>query len=101
MINPRRALKKFKQLKKITKIANKIITVAGTNGKGSTVSFLESILTEKKVRRVWNMDEVASAFKMKAYDISDSPLDIDKHLKDYNFEFCYKINLFLYHILYR
>ena len=28
----------------VTKVAKKIITVAGTNGKGSTVSFLESIL---------------------------------------------------------
>ncbi len=34
----------------ISKIANKIITVAGTNGKGSTVSFLESVLTRKKYR---------------------------------------------------
>ena len=28
----------------VAKVAKKIITVAGTNGKGSTVSFLESIL---------------------------------------------------------
>lgn len=45
-----------------------------------------SILTEKKVRRVWNMDEVASAFKMEAHNISDSPLEINKHLGGYNFE---------------
>ena len=34
----------------ISKIANKIITVAGTNGKGSTVSFLESVLTKKNYK---------------------------------------------------
>ena len=44
-----RILSVYKKLN-ITKIANKIITVAGTNGKGSTVSFLESILTTKKYR---------------------------------------------------
>ncbi len=38
-----RILNVYKRLN-ITKIAKKIITVAGTNGKGSTVSFLESIL---------------------------------------------------------
>ena len=42
-----RILSVYKKLK-ISKIANKIITVAGTNGKGSTVSFLESVLNEKK-----------------------------------------------------
>jgi len=38
-----RILKVYKRLN-ISKIAKKVITVAGTNGKGSTVSFLESIL---------------------------------------------------------
>jgi dihydrofolate synthase/folylpolyglutamate synthase len=38
-----RILSVYEQLN-ITSIAKKIITVAGTNGKGSTVSFLESIL---------------------------------------------------------
>ena len=42
-----RILSVYKKLK-ISKIAKKIITVAGTNGKGSTVSFLESVLNEKK-----------------------------------------------------
>ena len=42
-----RILSVYKKLN-ISKIANKIITVAGTNGKGSTVSFLESVLNEKK-----------------------------------------------------
>ena len=41
-----RILSVYKKLN-ISKIANKIITVAGTNGKGSTVSFLESVLNEK------------------------------------------------------
>lgn len=35
-----------------------------------------SILTEKKVRRNWEMHDVASAFKMKAFDISDDPSEI-------------------------
>ena len=35
---------------KISKIANKVITVAGTNGKGSTVSFLESILKKNNYK---------------------------------------------------
>ena len=42
-----RILSVYKKLN-ISRIANKIITVAGTNGKGSTVSFLESVLNEKK-----------------------------------------------------
>jgi dihydrofolate synthase/folylpolyglutamate synthase len=33
----------------VTKVAKKIITVAGTNGKGSTVSFLESILCKNNI----------------------------------------------------
>ena len=44
-----RILSVYKKLN-ISKIANKIITVAGTNGKGSTVSFLESVLNAKKYR---------------------------------------------------
>ena len=44
-----RILSVYKKLN-ISKIANKIITVAGTNGKGSTVSFLESVLNKKKYR---------------------------------------------------
>ena len=45
-----------------------------------------SILTEKKIRRNWEMDDVAKAFKIKAFNISDDPLVINMHLKDYNFE---------------
>ncbi len=35
-----------------------------------------SILTEKKVRRCWEMDEVAKAFKMNAFNVSDDPKDL-------------------------
>ena len=38
-----RILRVYKKLN-IDNVANKIITIAGTNGKGSTVSFIESIL---------------------------------------------------------
>lgn len=41
-----------------------------------------SILTEKKVRRNWEMHNVARAFNMKAYNISDDPEDIKNHLTD-------------------
>jgi TPP-dependent pyruvate/acetoin dehydrogenase alpha subunit len=37
-----------------------------------------SILTEKKVRRNWEMDDVAKAFKMKAWNISDDPSELLK-----------------------
>lgn len=45
-----------------------------------------SILTEKKVRRNWEMDDIAKAFKMKGHNIDDNPLSIIEILKDYNFE---------------
>ncbi len=38
-----RILRVYKKLN-IDKVANKVITIAGTNGKGSTVSFIESML---------------------------------------------------------
>jgi acetoin:2,6-dichlorophenolindophenol oxidoreductase subunit alpha len=41
-----------------------------------------SILTEKKVRRSWEMHNVARAFNMKAFNISDDPDDIKNHLTD-------------------
>lgn len=44
-----RILSVYKKLN-ISSVANKIITVAGTNGKGSTVSFLESVLSKKNYR---------------------------------------------------
>jgi TPP-dependent pyruvate/acetoin dehydrogenase alpha subunit len=40
-----------------------------------------SILTEKKVRRNWDMHKVAQAFNMRAADISDDPLVIKKALE--------------------
>ena len=40
-----------------------------------------SILTEKKIRRNWNMHEVAKSFKMKAFNISDDPKEIFKYQK--------------------
>jgi len=45
-----------------------------------------SILTEKKIRRNWEMDDVAKAFKMKGHNIDDNPLSIINVLEDYNFE---------------
>ena len=41
-----------------------------------------SILTEKKVRRNWEMDDVARAFKMRGFNIEDNPEIIKEHLKD-------------------
>lgn len=40
-----------------------------------------SILTEKKVRRNWNMHDVAKSFKMDGYDIKDDPKQILKFKK--------------------
>ena len=40
-----------------------------------------SILTEKKVRRSWEMDEVARGFGMTAYNINDDPAEIIPSLK--------------------
>ncbi len=40
-----------------------------------------SILTEKKVRRSWEMHNVSSAFGVESYDISDDPLEIKEYLK--------------------
>ena len=39
-----------------------------------------SILTKKKVRRSWEIDDVAKGFGVDAYNISDDPDDIEKHL---------------------
>jgi pyruvate dehydrogenase E1 component alpha subunit len=41
-----------------------------------------SILTEKKVRRNWNMHELAKGYKVDAYDISDDPSSIASHLEN-------------------
>ena len=52
-----------------------------------------SILTEKKVRRNWEMDDVAKAFKMKSYNISDDPLEIYSILENYNFDYPMLLNI--------
>ena len=41
-----------------------------------------SILTEKIVRRNWNIHEVARGFGLEAYDISDDPIDIKNNLNN-------------------
>ena len=40
-----------------------------------------SILTEKKVRRNWEMSDVAKAFKMKGFNCDDNPMNIYKYSK--------------------
>ena len=40
-----------------------------------------SILTEKKIRRNWNMHHVARSFKMKGFEIDDNPITIKKYSK--------------------
>lgn len=45
-----------------------------------------SILTEKKVRRNWEMDSVARAFNMEAHNINDNPISIWTTLCNYNFD---------------
>ena len=52
-----------------------------------------SILTEKKMRRNWEMDKIALGFNMKASNISDDPLVIKAFLKDYNFEYPMLLNI--------
>lgn len=41
-----------------------------------------SILTEKKVRRNWDMHKVAHGFEVEAYNISDDPIEIQQHMKN-------------------
>lgn len=52
-----------------------------------------SILTEKKMRRNWEMDKVALGFNMKASNIGDDPLVIEAFLKDYNFKHPMLLNI--------
>ena len=52
-----------------------------------------SILTEKKMRRNWEMDKIALGFKMEAANINDDPLVIEAFLKDYNFEYPMLLNI--------
>ena len=41
-----------------------------------------SILTEKKIRRNWEMHDVANGMRVESYDISDNPVEINKYLKN-------------------
>jgi len=52
-----------------------------------------SILTEKKVRRNWEMDDVARAFKIKAHNIDDNPLSLWEVLHEYNFNHPMLLNI--------
>ena len=55
-----------------------------------------SILTEKKMRRNWEMDKIALGFRMEAANINDDPLVIEAFLKDYNFEYPMLLNINTY-----
>jgi len=52
-----------------------------------------SILTEKKVRRNWEMDDVAKAFNMKAHNINDNPLSLWEILHEYDFSYPMLLNI--------
>jgi len=52
-----------------------------------------SILTEKKIRRNWEMDDVAKSFKMKAYNINDNPLSLWMVLQEYDFSYPMLLNV--------
>jgi pyruvate dehydrogenase E1 component alpha subunit len=41
-----------------------------------------SILTEKIVRRNWNICDVANGYKVESFDISDDPIEIYQHLSN-------------------
>ncbi len=42
-----------------------------------------SILTEKKVRRNWEISDVAKSFKMESYNLNDDPISMMKHSKNF------------------
>ena len=44
-----------------------------------------SILTEKKMRRNWELPDVAKAFKMKGFNTSDDPLELANFLRNNSF----------------
>jgi TPP-dependent pyruvate/acetoin dehydrogenase alpha subunit len=52
-----------------------------------------SILTEKKVRRNWEMHTLARGLNMESFNISDDPMDIRKVLENYNFEYPLLLNI--------
>ena len=45
-----------------------------------------SILTEKKVRRNWEMQDVSEGFRIKSFSPQDSPLELRKTLLNYSFK---------------
>ena len=51
-----------------------------------------SILTEKKVRRNWELDEVAKGFGVESFNISDDPIDIKKSVENF-FEYPILLNI--------
>jgi len=52
-----------------------------------------SILTEKRVRRNWEMHDVARGFKMEAHNISDDPNEIREKLINYDFSHPMLLNI--------
>lgn len=56
-----------------------------------------SILTEKKIRRNWKVEDVARSFKLRAYSVNDKPLDILKYSK-YFFNGPCLLNIFTHRI---
>lgn len=52
-----------------------------------------SILTEKKVRRNWEMVDVAKGFNMEAYNINDNPISIWSSLMNYDFSYPMLLNI--------
>ena len=56
-----------------------------------------SILTEKKIRRNWKVEDVARSFKLRAYSVNDEPLNILKYSK-YFFNGPCLLNIFTHRI---
>ena len=52
-----------------------------------------SILTEKRIRRNWEMSDIARGFKMEGHNISDDPIEIRNHLENYKFEYPLLLNI--------
>ena len=52
-----------------------------------------SILTEKKIRRNWEMHKIAQAFEMIGYKINDNPMAIYNTLINYNFDHPMLLNI--------
>ena len=52
-----------------------------------------SILTEKKVRRNWEMVDVAKGLKMEAFNINDNPISLWTTLHNYDFSYPMLLNI--------